>query len=143
MSTKRASRIHLFNLACCLHSIQDRLGLSVVNDGNQHAHGLRTPTGDARSMRKRDYQSRRTTGEKLEIIFSSLRQVDCSLGEFHYNVFWTKDEKRRMRQGRQVTPRTTLHTASSILELWFSNPDGCVYADSSDRILMYFRPNIC
>jgi len=48
-----------------------------------------------------------------------------------------------MRQGPQVTPRTTLHTASSILELWFSNPDGCVYADSADRILMYFVPNIC
>jgi len=48
-----------------------------------------------------------------------------------------------MRQGPQVTPRTTLHTASSILGLWFSNPDGYVYADSADCIHMYFCPNIC
>jgi len=94
LSTKRASRINFFNLARCLQSIQDRLGLSVTNDGNQHSHGLRTPAGDA--GRRKVYEEVRLPAaqdNELEIIFSSLRQVDCSLGEFHYDVCWTTDEK--------------------------------------------------
>jgi len=105
----------------------------------------RTPTADARPIKKRNYQLRRTTGEKLEIVFGSLRQVDWSLGEFLYYVFRAKDEK-----GEDATRTTshamyatnflqgrTSHTAGSILELWFSSPDGRVHAASADHVLMY------
>jgi len=105
----------------------------------------RPPTSDARPMKKRNYQPRRTTGDKLEIILGSLRQVDWSLGDFLYYMFRVKDEKGEdaMRTASHAMYATrflqgrTSHTAGSILELWFSSPDGRVHADSEDHVHMY------
>ena len=103
-------------------------------------------TQTSTSVKKRKpYSARKTTPEKLEVVFTAIEEAKWGLGEFLYEVFRLKNEdgdkvhrsKRHAGMVQRFLQGNTRHTPAMIIDAWFRNPDGCISAGSAEDSLMY------
>lgn len=88
--------------------------------------------------KSRSYTPRKSTADKLELVFASLHTVGWTLGEFLYFTFRTKDDNgNELSRSAQNAMYTThflqghmKYTAATIIDLWFRSPDSRILAGS-------------
>ena len=95
--------------------------------------------------KKKSYRPRRTTADKLAIIFNAIRDVNWTLGEFLYHTFQTKEKsgldiKRTTQHAMYAThflQGETSYSVGMILECWYLSSDGHVHDGLAEDVSMY------
>ena len=100
--------------------------------------------------KKRAYGPRRSTADKLAIIFNAIRDVKWTLGEFLYHTFQTKDKngldiKRTTQHAMYAThflQGETSYSVGTILECWYLSSDGRVHEGLAEDVSLYSTTSV-